>query len=570
MTSPGEAEDEDENAETEPVSELMPIRAGKAYISSLKSREEPKRAKGRGQKLCGTAPSLQPDGEIIADSRIPRRTLSSSSNELDTALGVEVVRETAKQQPWHIVVPGEACSEVPPDTEMIVVLVNLSELEAAVNVINALALAAEEEAEAMMGDLKSREEGGLVIVAMLLRSDDSPIADRPKAREAFRECLLAGADDVLLQPKGFSEIFFQLCTGLVAARDQKIAALRTRKLEESRLQDHTNKWTLNLERLRNRSNKIFYTMVQYIWKDLPNIQYEVVLNLNVGQKYWNCILDRELGQGQFGIVFRVSSERTGRVEAIKFISKDTLRSVTHIDQLCKEVCNHRRLTHANVVRFIDVSQIRNYFCIRMEYAGSRNLQYLLLKAKGAPLPLKDVRSYSAQMYSALGYCHSMDVGHRDVHPGNLVVSHDGAVFLVDFGDSEALSYADHAEPSAGIHGTMPYIAPEVFWDDSYDITPADVWSAGIVMLDMLVGLGQWCSWVGWSEDTPATAERYWEIRDRFDQEQGSLEKLLKDVNCAEAVIAINAAMSYVAPERWSCRKLLQSSFLKGQDAQRQR
>ena len=153
-----------------------------------------------------------------------------------------------------------------------------------------------------------------------------------------------------------------------------------------------------------------------------------------------------------------------------------------------------KLSHPNVVRIYDIESLQGRYFIAMEYVDGATLADLIRVARqqGGVLPLGVSAAVTVSMLRALRYAHALKdrhgrrlrLVHRDVKPGNLLVSRQGEVKLGDFGIARAEFRLYRTEPGHA-RGTLPYMAPEL-WHGQ--VAPAaDLFSAGAVIYEMVTG-----------------------------------------------------------------------------------
>ncbi|MFP3941515.1 MAG: serine/threonine-protein kinase [Thermoanaerobaculia bacterium] len=200
-----------------------------------------------------------------------------------------------------------------------------------------------------------------------------------------------------------------------------------------------------------------------------------------------------IGRGSTGTVYRARDTLIGREVAIKCVqgaSAGSGRSAGELrDELLREARSAGMLSHPNVVTVYDVLELPgDSLYIAMEYVHGRSLGDLL--AGGRPLELERVVDLVAQVASALDYLHAMGVVHRDVKPGNVLLTDAGRVKLTDFGI--AFSAWEGGRESAGgseegeVLGTPEYMAPEQILGRPITLR-TDVWALGVVVHEMLTG-----------------------------------------------------------------------------------
>ncbi len=188
-----------------------------------------------------------------------------------------------------------------------------------------------------------------------------------------------------------------------------------------------------------------------------------------------------VGAGGMGRVYKASDPRLGRTVAIK------VGQQRFSDRFEREARAIAALNHPNICTLYDVGS--NYLV--MEFVEGETLAARLQRGR---LPMEQTLEYGTQIANALSEAHAKGVIHRDLKPGNIKITPDGVVKLLDFGLAKAPSAgAPSAESStvtmtaAGvIVGTARYMAPEQARAEPVD-QRADIWSFGCVLYEMLTG-----------------------------------------------------------------------------------
>jgi serine/threonine-protein kinase CHEK1 len=203
-----------------------------------------------------------------------------------------------------------------------------------------------------------------------------------------------------------------------------------------------------------------------------------IMSLQIGQKVGNCNVVQFLGAGGFGRVFRV----VNTVTKFEFACKVTVLRAVEIAAAESEVSIHKQLHHVNVIRFYEANCQKNVVLISLELASGCLMD---IARKGLSVPL--CRLYFRDLISGVEYMHSMCVAHRDIKTENLLIGGDGRLKIADFGLATQFS---PRKMVVGMCGTLQYMAPEVH-TGLYHPQPADIWSCGVVLLEMLT---QNCHW----------------------------------------------------------------------------
>ncbi len=194
-----------------------------------------------------------------------------------------------------------------------------------------------------------------------------------------------------------------------------------------------------------------------------------------------------------GVVYRAWDPTLACVVAIKLVSEDTIPDESARRQLYTEARIASSLNHTNICRIKDVIEESGQAGIVMEFVEGQVLTHAIPAHVG--LPFDVVVEYGIQIAEAVCHAHEHDVVHRDLKSGNVMVTRDGQIKLLDFGLSKiqrrsevpgSLENADTKDISDAIVGTPPYWAPEVLKHYPSD-TRSDIWSLGVLLYEMASG-----------------------------------------------------------------------------------
>lgn len=198
-------------------------------------------------------------------------------------------------------------------------------------------------------------------------------------------------------------------------------------------------------------------------------------------------LVKMLGAGGMGVVWQAWDERLHRPVALKM-----LRTQPELPDSEREIATNRamreaRITaglhHPHAVTVFDVVEHEGQPCLVMQLIESTPLSVLL--GEHGTLTPRETARIGAQVSSALAAAHTMRIVHRDVKPGNILITEDGSAMISDFGISHALG--DAAITATGMmHGTPAYLAPEVAQGQPSSFA-SDVFSLGSTLYTMLEG-----------------------------------------------------------------------------------
>ncbi|ROP36481.1 serine/threonine-protein kinase [Saccharothrix texasensis] len=194
-------------------------------------------------------------------------------------------------------------------------------------------------------------------------------------------------------------------------------------------------------------------------------------------------LTERIGTGGMGVVWRAEDQRLRRIVAVKELLSRTGFDQESIDRAVREGRIAARLSHPNVIALYDVVEYDGHPWLIMEYLPSRSLATVM--SERGTLPAEEVARLGVQLADGLAAAHRAGVTHRDVKPGNVLVTEFGTVKVTDFGTSRATDEAT-VTASGLLVGTPAYLAPEVARGGKGEF-PADVFALGATLYAALEG-----------------------------------------------------------------------------------
>jgi eukaryotic-like serine/threonine-protein kinase len=191
----------------------------------------------------------------------------------------------------------------------------------------------------------------------------------------------------------------------------------------------------------------------------------------------------KIGQGAMGVVYKARDPFIGRVVALKTITTGLAESPDLLKRFYGEAQSAGRLQHPNIVTIFELGNEGNTPFIAMEFLSGESLDKLI--ARHSKLPLSQKLGYIVSVCRALEYAHRQNpsVIHRDIKPGNVMVTSEGAVKVVDFGIAR-LGEGSHTQSKGMLIGTFGYMSPQQFRGGSADAR-SDIWATGIMLYELL-------------------------------------------------------------------------------------
>jgi eukaryotic-like serine/threonine-protein kinase len=224
----------------------------------------------------------------------------------------------------------------------------------------------------------------------------------------------------------------------------------------------------------------------------------------IGRTISHYRIEEKLGEGGMGVVYRALDTRLGRAVAIKILPLQTVGDPERKWRFVREAKAASALNHPNIVTIYEIDQAplddrSPIDFIVMEYVEG---QSLARRIEAGRLPLTEALDYASAAASALAAAHQAGIVHRDVKPGNIMVTPSGRIKVLDFGLAKLLEPAGDADEAAKtvtspaslppltghgvILGTLAYMSPEQAEGKPVDAR-SDVFSLGAVLFEMLAG-----------------------------------------------------------------------------------
>jgi serine/threonine protein kinase len=208
--------------------------------------------------------------------------------------------------------------------------------------------------------------------------------------------------------------------------------------------------------------------------------------LEPGFKLGRYRLLEPIGAGGMGEVWKAHDDNLDRDVAVKMLLRGTLGHATRRERFRREALVLSRLSHPGVATIFDFDVQQGYDFLVMEYVAGGTLES---RIRSGPLPIDDILTIGAAIADALDNAHRHGILHRDLKPGNVVMTADGHPKILDFGLAVLLSGGNDigrmTQPGM-IVGSLPYMAPEQLFGEADDAR-TDIYALGVLLFEMITG-----------------------------------------------------------------------------------
>jgi serine/threonine-protein kinase len=191
-----------------------------------------------------------------------------------------------------------------------------------------------------------------------------------------------------------------------------------------------------------------------------------------------------IARGGMAQVYRALDTRLGRHVALKVLFPELSVDQTFVERFRREAQAAANLSHPNIVQVYDWGEDEGSYFIAMELITGTSLATALRTER--TMPATKAATIAAQVAAALAYAHRHGVVHRDVKPGNVLLTDEGQVKVTDFGIAQAVSTEEGLTMAGSVMGTAAYFSPEQAEGAVVD-GRSDVYSLGVVLFEMLAG-----------------------------------------------------------------------------------
>jgi tetratricopeptide (TPR) repeat protein len=190
----------------------------------------------------------------------------------------------------------------------------------------------------------------------------------------------------------------------------------------------------------------------------------------------------KLGEGGMGVVYKAEDTTLGRLVALKFLSRLALGMSHEKARLVREAKAAASLDHPNICTVYEAGEVDGETFIAMALVDGGTLSE---KVAEGPLTVDEAMDLAKQIAEGLAAAHKKGIVHRDVKPGNVMITSEGKAKIVDFGLAMSPGCTRLTRTGATV-GTVAYMSPEQTQGAGVDHR-SDIWSFGVMLFEMLTG-----------------------------------------------------------------------------------
>ncbi len=204
----------------------------------------------------------------------------------------------------------------------------------------------------------------------------------------------------------------------------------------------------------------------------------------IGQEIDGFRILGELGRGGMGVVYKAEDVALARAVALKMIARDLANDESFVRRFRSEARALARIDSPYITSIYALRRTESGLFIVMEFIGGGTFGG---RMERGPLPWAEVRGPALEMITALEHAHGVGVIHRDIKPGNILLTESGRVKVTDFGLAKLHETDGGATVTKGIAGTLHYMSPEQVKGERNLDGRSDLYSLGMTIYEALTG-----------------------------------------------------------------------------------
>jgi serine/threonine protein kinase len=196
------------------------------------------------------------------------------------------------------------------------------------------------------------------------------------------------------------------------------------------------------------------------------------------------VIESLLTHGGMSSLYLGKEAKTGKVVAIKVLSKDFVEHPTMVAQFLEEAKIISLADHPNIVKLFGQGKWQYGLYIATEFIQGISLRQFIYQGS---LSLKRCLDIALEVAYALLHLHTHNIVHRDLKPENILITEDGHVKVIDFGVAQLHDSVSSLSVSGGVIGTPNYMPPEQKVDPSKASFASDIYALGVITYEMVIG-----------------------------------------------------------------------------------
>jgi serine/threonine protein kinase/Tfp pilus assembly protein PilF len=202
----------------------------------------------------------------------------------------------------------------------------------------------------------------------------------------------------------------------------------------------------------------------------------------IGQTISHYRITEELGRGGMGVVYKAEDTKLKRTVALKFLSPHLLADPSEKSRFLHEAQAAAALDHPNISTIHEVHEAEGHTFMVMAFIEGEDVG---AKIESGTMALDEALDIATQVARGLAKAHESGIVHRDIKPGNVIVTKDGVAKVVDFGLAKLATQTKLTKTGTTV-GTVRYMSPEQATGGEVDHR-TDVWSLGVMLYEMIAG-----------------------------------------------------------------------------------
>jgi len=207
------------------------------------------------------------------------------------------------------------------------------------------------------------------------------------------------------------------------------------------------------------------------------------MSVEIGQNFSHYQILEKLGEGGMGVVYKAFDSSLKRNVALKFLPANLTENISSRKRFIVEAQAASALDHPNICNIHEINETDDgqlYIC--MAYYDGESLRQ---KIKKGPLTFEESLDIFFHIAQGLKAAHEEKIVHRDIKPGNIIITDKGEVKIVDFGLAKLNGVSKLTKETSTL-GTIHYMSPEQLQGKEVDHR-SDIWSLGVVIYELLTG-----------------------------------------------------------------------------------